>query len=153
MNDPATKNVIKQIAPPLAKATGALAGLGTAVGTTLVTGNPALGAIAGNAVGGLSTIGLQKGVNKYTGSGVKRGKGLRSNIVVGGSFGSLGGSLRRGRGFSAPVTSIRNNVRLGGAIAAQSMVGITSTPGLEAMNSHVERMQKVRSFIGHNRLS
>jgi hypothetical protein len=150
-NSPVTKGIVKTVAPIATK----MAGDAIKSGVTAYTGNPALGEVAGT----LGQKGLQAGSDAYTGSGVKRARGKRSH-VVGGSFGALGGSIKKRGGAVVAVPAVStvlrgptNNVRLGGAIAAQSMVGITSTPGLEAINSNVDRMRKVRSFIGQNRLS
>jgi hypothetical protein len=138
VNDDRTKKFVKTVAPTLTKTTGALVGLGTGTAVTALSGNPALGAIAGNAVGGLTTVGLQAGADKYTGSGIKMVKGKRS-VHIGGSFAPLGGC-------------ISSNVRLGGAIKAldkvQQFQGLGGSVGLDAMNPNQERMARIRGFIG-----
>lgn len=133
VNSPITKSIVKGVTPVLSTAVNGL--VTGAVGAE----NPALGAVAGNLAGQATTAGL----NKYTGSGIRRLKSVKR----GGSFAPLGGSLvqkRVGKG----------NVKLG--VDPTSYMGIHQ-PGLESQQPTTQelkdKMSRVRSFIGQGRLT
>lgn len=133
IKSPITKGIVKTLTPMASN----LAGQAVTAGVTDVTGNPLIGEAAGKVASNLVTTGSRS----YTGSGVKRAS-RGSHVIVGGSMLPLGQGIKQ-----------KSNVKLGNGIEAQSMVGITSTSGLEAINSRAERMAHARSFLTRNRLS
>ncbi len=133
VNNPTTKSIVKTITPIASN----LAGNAVKQAVTNYTGNEQMGDLAGN----LTTKGVTAGSNAYTGSGVKSVKG-RSNVVLGGSFLPLGGSIKGKKGGA--IKAVEN---------LQQFTGISGAPGLDALNANQTRMAHIRSFIGQNRLS
>jgi hypothetical protein len=129
-----TKGIVKELAPVLIPV--AEEAVSAAVGSQ---SNPLVGKVAGKAAGKM----LTKGVNEYTGSGVRRMSSFpRSSgftATHGGSFGPLGGSFKPlGSGIEA-VEFVQSGLSPG----PKNVVSQAQMP-----QSMAERMQYVRSFKG-----